>query len=222
MLDNIQDGSATADKGDNHERFDHDAFVNTGILERYVYGLATEQEVAAVENALNLSENVRAALLFTELVAEELAISDAVTPDPIIKPFLMATIDVQDRLRGGEVLNTTPMLSNESKPADFDSWLNRADMRAPEELDDIYAKIISVTAEAMTAIVWIREMAPQEVHHDQYERFLILEGTCNVIVEDKIYPLQPGNYFQIPLHKSHEVIVTSLIPCKVILQRVAA
>lgn len=222
MLNNTPDNSFPTDGGDNHESFDHEAFINTGILESYVYGIASQEEVEAVERALRLSENVRAALLFVELVAEEVAMLDAVAPDPIIKPFLLSTIDVQDRMTAGEVLSPAPLLRDGSLPEDFNDWLKRADMVPPDELEDIFAKIISVTPEAMTAIVWIREMAPQEVHHDQYERFLILEGTCNIVVENDVFPLQPGSYFQIPLHKNHEVIITSSIPCKVILQRVAA
>ena len=73
-----------------------------------------------------------------------------------------------------------------------------------------------------TAIVWIKEYAPQEVHDHEFEKFLVVEGSCNIIVEDKIHTLIPGDYFAIPLHKKHLVEVTSIIPCKVILQRIAA
>jgi mannose-6-phosphate isomerase-like protein (cupin superfamily) len=65
-------------------------------------------------------------------------------------------------------------------------------------------------------------MAPQELHHDEHEKFLIVEGSCTISVEDKSYDLVAGDFLQIPLHKKHHVTVTSSIPCKVILQRAAA
>ena len=222
MLNNMSDNFSSRDGGSNDESFDHENFLSTGILERYVYGEASEEECSAVHAALKSSAQVRASLLFVELVAEEMALLDAVEPDPIIKPFLFSTIDVTDRIKGGEVLSEAPLLNAQSTPADFDIWLNRADMVPPAELDDVFAKIISITRAAMTAIVWIKTLAPQEVHHDQYERFLILEGSCDIHMEGKVYPLKAGSFFQIPLHVGHEVIITSEIPCKAILQRVAA
>ena len=88
--------------------------------------------------------------------------------------------------------------------------------------EEVFAKIIGYTPEAITAIVWLKDYAPHEVHDNEYERFLIVEGTCDIIVEDEVNQLVPGDYFAIPLHKKHLVKVTSSIPCKVILQRVAA
>jgi quercetin dioxygenase-like cupin family protein len=113
------------------------------------------------------------------------------------------------------------MLHEKSTIIDFDEWLNRTDM-VPKSSTDLFAKIIGYSAKATTAIVWIKDYAPQEVHDHEYEKFLIVEGTCNIIVGEEVHALIAGDYFSIPLHKSHLVQVTSTIPCKVILQRVAA
>ena len=69
---------------------------------------------------------------------------------------------------------------------------------------------------------WLKDYAPQEVHDDEHEKFLIIEGTCDIIVGNEINQLVAGDYFAIPLHKNHIIKVTSSQPCKVILQRVAA
>jgi mannose-6-phosphate isomerase-like protein (cupin superfamily) len=65
-------------------------------------------------------------------------------------------------------------------------------------------------------------MAPDEIHDNEYEKFLIVEGECDITVGTNVHHLTPGNYFSIPLHATHSVKVTSKTPCKVILQRVAA
>ncbi|MDB5012510.1 MAG: hypothetical protein JWQ25_712 [Daejeonella sp.] len=101
-------------------------------------------------------------------------------------------------------------------------WLNRKDMLLPDDAADVYAKIIGNVPDVITAIVWLKDLAPQEAHHTEYERFLIVEGSCEINIANEIYSLSVGDFLEIPLFKHHHVIVTSEMPCKIILQRVAA
>ena len=134
----------------------------------------------------------------------------------------MATIDYTERLKSGESPSFPPVLNENSKIEDYHEWLSREDMIAASEFEEIYAKIIGYTPKVTSAIVWIKNMTPEEVHNDEHEKFLIVEGTCDITVGEKIHQLKAGDYFAIPLHENHQVKVTSAIPCKVILQRVAA
>ena len=127
-----------------------------------------------------------------------------------------------ERMEKGEEASFPPVLNETTTINDFKPWLSRDDMFLPGDAGDIYAKIIGAPSGMITAIVWIKEDSPKEVHHDEHERFLIIEGTCDIHVEDEIHQLIPGDFFEIPLHKNHIVKVTSTIPCKVILQRQAA
>ncbi|MBC7688849.1 MAG: cupin domain-containing protein, partial [Aquabacterium sp.] len=88
--------------------------------------------------------------------------------------------------------------------------------------ENIEAKIIGYTPQAITAIVWIKDFAPQEVHDDEFEKFLIVEGSCTITVGQEVTELFPGDFFAIPLYKKHVVKVTSAVACKIILQRIAA
>lgn len=196
--------------------------ISSGLLELYVLGDISEEDALIVEDMARVHEEIRYEIEQISLAMETYAMDHAVEPDPIVKPFLLATIDYMDRLQAGEVVVAPPLLNEHSTKADFEPWLNRKDMTAPDELENIYAKILNYTEAVITAIVWIRTLAPHETHDREYEKFLILEGTCNIIVEDEVYGLVPGNFFTIPLHKNHQVQVTSAVPCKVILQRVAA
>jgi mannose-6-phosphate isomerase-like protein (cupin superfamily) len=144
-------------------------------------------------------------------------------PHGAVKPMILATLDFVKRMENGESPSHPPLLTANSKKQDFAQWLDRSDFENPEEIEEIYGKIISMNAETGgTLVVWIKHMAPEEVHHAEYEKFLILEGTCDIVVSGKVHSLVPGDFFQIPLFEDHEVIVTSEIPCKVILQRTAA
>jgi quercetin dioxygenase-like cupin family protein len=68
----------------------------------------------------------------------------------------------------------------------------------------------------------LKEGAPPEIHTDEHEKFLVVEGSCNFTIGTDVHALQSGDYLSIPLHVHHEAKVTSDIPCKIILQRVKA
>lgn len=196
--------------------------INSGILEAYLLGLTNAQETLEIKKMAEVSPDIQEAINRISANIEEIAMSNAVAPDPIIRPMLMATIDYIERMQNGEQSTFPPILHEGSRTADYNEWLHKDGMVLPGDFNDVYARIIGYTPEVMTAIVWIKEVAPQEMHDNEYERFLIVEGTCNITIGDEVHKLVEGDFLQIPLHKKHHVQVTSNIPCKVILQRVAA
>jgi mannose-6-phosphate isomerase-like protein (cupin superfamily) len=197
-------------------------YLQSGIIESYVLGMATSEESKEVENLAMSHYEVREAIRLFGEALEQQALGYAIVPDPTIKPLLMATIDFIGRMEKGEAPSFPPDLNESSKINDYAEWLNRPDFVLPSYITDVHARIISHTLKVTTAIVWIKEMAPQETHHDEYEKFLIVEGTCDITIEGNVQHLQSGDFLGIPLYKSHTVKVTSDIPCKVILQRFAA
>lgn len=196
-------------------------YIESGILEQYVLGCTSQAESTEVHLMAATDPAIRLEIKAIGEALEAYAMEHAVEPNPVIKPFLLATIDYTERLKGGEPATMPPVLNKNSVIEDYAPWLNRSDLLVPDD-DDIFAKIIGYTPEAVTAIVWIKEYAPHEVHDHEFEKFLIVEGTCDIVVGDEVHALVPGDYFAIPLHKNHLVKVTSTIPCKVILQRIAA
>jgi len=202
---------------------EYEEFIASGILELYVLELTSKEDNAEVRRMLALyPEQINQEIQEICNVHEGIANANYIKPDPIIKPFLLAKIDYMDRMMAGELPAEPLELTPDSKITDYYEWLNRPDLVLPIDAGDVFAKLIGVTARIISAIVWIKVIAPQEVHDNEYERFLIVEGTCDIGVGENIYSLKSGDFFQIPLHESHTVTVTSLIPCKVILQRVAA
>ena len=197
-------------------------FINSGILEVYVLGQATGEEAIEVEQMCEMYEEVRQELEDISLALERHAESMAIEPDPMIEPFLMARIDFMERLKNGETPSFPPLLHKGSKITEYAPWLSREDMQLTAPLDKVLARIIGYTPQCTTAIVWLELGAPPETHTDEYEQFLIVEGTCDITVGDDVHQMKSGDVLIIPLHVSHNVRVTSSIPCKIILQRVAA
>ena len=197
-------------------------YLQSGLIESYVLGLATAEESKEAESLASVYPAVREAIDGFSKTLEQHALANAVAPDPTIKPMLMATIDFIARMEKGERQSEAPELNENSNISDFADWLNRPDFVLPSYVTDVYARIINHTPQATTAVVWIKEMSPAEIHHDEYEKFLIVEGTCDITIEQTIHHLKSGDFLAIPLFANHTVKVTSDIPCKAILQRVAA
>ncbi len=197
-------------------------FINSGILESYILGLSSAEETTEVLTMMAAHIEVREAVTSLELMLESYAQQQAQVVDPVVKSFLMAKINYMERLGGGEPPAAPPQLHIGSKLADYDEWLNRTDLMPEPDCDDMEARIISATESMLTAIVWLKKGSPPEMHTDELESFLIVEGTCNIVVDGTDNHLKPGDYFAIPLHVWHEVIVTSEETCRVILQRAAA
>ena len=199
-----------------------DKYINSGILEMYVLGMTSLEETKEVNEMATLHEQVRNEI---EEISKTLQISSAnidKKPNPSIKPFILAVIDYTERLKAGEEPTSPPLLNSDSKIVDFKEWINREDMVLPDDFEDMYAKIIGFTPQATTAIAWIKKMTPFEIHHNELERFLIIEGSCDISIGEEVYHMVAGDFIAIPLYVGHSLEVTSDIPCKVILQRVAA
>lgn len=197
-------------------------YLDSGIVQLYILGYASEDECREFESLMKVHPEIAAAFDKQQQVLADVADEMKVTPHPNLKPLILATFDYISRLDEGEALSLPPVLNENSTIEDFQLWIDREDMVAPEDFEDVHAKIIAATPEMTCAMVWIKNMAPEEVHTNEYEKFLILEGSCTIVVGTEENKLVAGDYFAIPLFEDHKVIVTSKEPCVVILQRIAA
>ncbi len=198
-------------------------YIDSGILEMYVLGLTTDEENIEITKQSELNIEIAQEI---ERITENIihySESKAKEVDVTIKPMVLAMIDYIERIENGEEVTTPPILTEATVISDFSKWLDRKDISLTEDFVDFYAKIIGHNENATTAIVWLNDGAPHETHNKLIEKFFILEGTCDIVTDDGlIHSFVSGDYFSIPLHMGHFVKVTSAIPCKLILQRIAA
>lgn len=199
------------------------AYIESGVLEMYILDMLTDAERQEVESMAAAYSEVALEIAELREAIETYGKSHAVKPPATVKAFIMATADYSERLQNGEQPGDPPLLSENSTIEDYAPWLDREDISRPEDAEDIYAKIIGYTPSQLTAIVWAKIALPSEVHHDEYEKFLIVEGSCELIVGEVVHKLSAGDFLKIPLHVPHYISkITSNIPCKAILQRTAA
>ncbi len=197
-------------------------YIASGILELYVLGLTSDEESREIElMAAQHSAISREIEAINDSLATY-ALAYATPPSTTVKPLVLATINYLERIQAGETIIEPPILTDRSQLTDYAPWLNRTDMVPPPALNELYLQIICATPTVTTAIAWITDRTEAEVHRDTYEKFLIVEGTCTVTAGEEVHYLVPGDYFAIPLHTPHVVEVTSAVPCKAIVQRIAA
>lgn len=199
-----------------------DELKSSGLLELYVIGDVTETEQLMVEKAVAEYPSLKQDIFEIEKSLETYAQYHAIPVAATAKPMLLTMLDYSERIKQGEVPVSTPNLSPESKVSDFAQWLTKPDFQEPQEYGAMHGKIISADDQKTTMVVWLKFGAPDETHTDEIEKFLVLEGSCNIIIGDQTHSLSSGDYLSIPLHVNHRVEVTSNIPCKVILERAAA
>ena len=197
-------------------------FIDSGILELYVLEQTSSFEQQEVEVMASMHEEVRLEIDEISKALLGYARGHAIEPDPMVLPFLMARIDYMERLKNGEQPSFPPVLNKDSKISDYDEWLNRPDLQLDKPLDQVMIRIIGFTPDVSSAIVWLQHGAPPETHTDELEQFLIVEGTCEIVIGQQVNHMKPGDVLIVPLHQPHYVKVTSDIPCKILLQRVAA
>lgn len=197
-------------------------FIESGILEMYVLGQTTAEENKAVEQMAMIYNEIGNEIDAISIALEQYAQANAIAPNPVIQPFLMAVIDYMDRMKKGEPPSYPPPLHANSQISDYSAWLSRKDLEPAGPVTDVYASIIGQTPELVSAIVWLRKGSPPETHTKELETFLVVEGSCDITIGNATYSLVPGDVLTIPLHTSHWVKVTSDCLCKVVLQRAAA
>lgn len=200
----------------------YESYLQEGVVEAHVFGTATAKQSALLLNATTQFPQLLEDITSCELLLEKYLMANAVPPAQKMKPSIFATLDFIERLKSGESITAPPLITKQSSISDYSYWLNQPEYQPPTNYNEVFAKIISASADQTTAIVWVKDSANAEVHHDVYEHFLIVDGTCDIFVENDKFSLVPGDMFTIPLHKSHVIKVTSTVPCKVIMQRIAA
>ena len=198
------------------------SYLESGIIEAYVLGLSSMEENSELEILAESHPEIQKEMDAFSLSLEMTAAAHAVLPDETIKPMLMAIIDFEARAIAGEKMVKPLELNANSKISDYESWLKRDDMNLPEDAGNLHARIIGLSRKSMLAILWVKDKTPPEVHTNELESFLIVEGTCDVSIDDDVHSLVAGDFITIPLYKTHSLRVTSSTPCKAILQRKAA
>lgn len=191
--------------------------IDNDLIEQYVLGQLDAALSRQVEAAADGDPAVRRTIDELRAGLEHYVRSLEVHPPGGVKERILA------KLTAADVEPAAPPVIHEmSTIADYARWLNAPDMVRPANAEDVFFIPFAQNAQGLSAVVWLVHGSPEETHTDLIEKFLVVEGSCEIHMRGRVFPLAVGDVLSIPLHTPHTVRVTSTVPCKVVLQRIAA
>jgi mannose-6-phosphate isomerase-like protein (cupin superfamily) len=175
-------------------------YINSGILEEYCLDLLNPEQKQEVEKIAQANplvqsnlEKIKTAVIEIRSIPEislPLRVKEK-TWDHLENILLEKTMDPQH----------LPLINFYS---DANQWKMFVKSQLPEKLESSnFLKLLREDGTVMQAIVWTRSDYPEEVHNNEQESILILEGECECLVGNKLIQLKEGDYYEMPLHIPH-------------------
>ena len=162
-------------------------------------------------------ENTEAALIaYAEIHAMQPPLS---MRDKILSKI--QKLDAQERNRQVLNLHKLPILTEQSNWLDWEAAVQN--IEPPADYDNIHLHTLESNDTRELFVAWVKEVVPEEVHHDLLESFVLLEGTCacTIWTEDgttRHVRMQAGDFIEMKIGENHDIYITSLQPVKAILQ----
>ena len=178
--------------------------LENGLIEGYVLGLLAPEETALVEKSISLYPQLR-----TEIQAVEDALQTYLMLDNsrLIKNKLDEKLQFiekeKQKLEKGE-------FNFINKNSDASLWLEKVKPLLPEnQPDPFFISTLRDDNQGELFLIKTFQHVENEVHENEVESFMVLEGTCTCYVGDRVYNLTAGDYLEIPLYTNHDVRISS-------------
>lgn len=191
-------------------------YIANGILELYVLDLLSPNEKLGVERMLKVYPELKQEILAIENALEQYANANAIQPS---KKLENEILEIVENLTIEQDISFTqlPFINQYSN---YLNWMPLVEQVKPVQLiDGIFNKVLQHNNQITQVLVVSEIDIPEEIHEDEHESFLILDGNCECIVNGKSRLMGPGDFMAIPLYDPHDVILKSK-QVTAILQRV--
>jgi mannose-6-phosphate isomerase-like protein (cupin superfamily) len=189
--------------------------INRDITPDYLKQLLSN-ESGDLPSAEELDKTEAALLAYAE--------AHAVAPPLSLKEKILNKIqqlNTETQKRQPFTLENLPILTPESNWLDWEEAVKSIPM--PDEIEDVYLHTLESNDTRELFVAWVKEIVPEEVHHDLLESFILLEGTCECEITDengnvRYVKMREGDYISFKIGETHIINITSAQPAKAILQ----
>ena len=183
--------------------FDISEYIESGVLEEYSLGLLPDSEKNKVDDLCREYPAIR-----TELaeIQQALSLYEAQltsTPPAALETTIWNTLQNINKENHATLLDL-PIIN---KYSDHNNWKRIVKPLVPAVVnkDDTITKVLRHDSGVTQVLMISSTDVPDEVHENEYESFMVLEGECDCHIGDNIITLGPGGFIDIPLHTHHEV-----------------
>ena len=192
-------------------------FIENGTLEQYCLGILTADKMQEVEILRKQYPEIGTEITNIETSLERYASTCTLQPPTDLQGKIWDTLENLEKERHID-LSDLPLISRFSN---HHAWLGVVRPLIPSPVnEERTVHVLRESDNVIQMLVISKTDFEDEVHVDEHESFIILEGECECAIGDDVFNLQAGGYTEIPLHTSHDVRIIS--PYVVaILQRVA-
>ena len=166
--------------------------------------------------ATHLSKTEAALVAFAEL--------HTVQPPLSMRDKIMDNLQNLTLLKNNQqpfTLDNLPLLTPNANFLDWEAAIKG--IEPVEDYEDIYLHLLEDNDYRELNILWVKQIVPEEVHHDVLESFILIEGTCECHIsnekgETRIVKMREGDYIAFKIGEVHDIHITSSQPAKGILQ----
>lgn len=191
-------------------------YISSGVIEDYCLGLLNPEESDRVLQQAALIPEVKSLIEHYEQALLEYATENAFALSKNNKVKILGTL-INIKAEAAASTSDLPLLN---KYSSHDNWLKIVKSVLPEKLEeDMFVHQLRSDNGIEQILIWSKIDYPDEVHDNEEECFIILQGRCRCYVEDEVIELGPGEFFSIPMHKHHDVKVLEG-PVMAVVQRI--
>ena len=181
-------------------------YIDTGVLEQYCLCMLADNEMREVEVVRSQYPKISAEIRNIEASLEQYATPFAQEPPAELQEGIWGTLQNLNKERHID-LTDLPVIN---RFTDHKAWLGVVRPLMPPQLqEDRIVHVLRESDKVIQMLIISKTHFEDEVHVEEHESFIILEGECECTVGDNVFRLRPGGYTEIPLHTSHDVRVLS-------------
>ena len=194
-----------------------DDFIGSGIIKNYCHGCTNGEENKEVLLMASLYPLVRQEINKIKAGLSKKIIADEIIPSPGVKTSLMHRIYTQQSVIHKKFL---PLMNNTKSFDDFNECITANNLQSSREgEDDIQVQELPSTNEIINIAAWVKNVQPQEIHHDMNEYIAVVEGTCDMYFGNNKRSYRKGEIIFVPQHVLHFAVITSVQPMFALVQR---
>ncbi len=187
---------------------DINAYISSGVLERFVLGTVSAEEAEAVQRYAKQYPQIQQELNAIETALQAYGEAHAPAKAPTSKEVLQHITQYEQSL--------PPEITAQSTIGEYATWLNDSSIQPPKDFENLHAHPIGKRPGSSMFILWIRHHELEHEHHDRTEAALVVEGTCIMTLNGVATPYGPGDVAIIPPFSTHAIEVTSSTPMKAV------
>ena len=170
-------------------------FIASGIIETFCLGFSSEEENELVESMAAAHPEVQEEINQVRTSLDSILKSSEIKPAGSVKTAVMNSIYSQQAALQPIFI---PLLNTIADFTTVEASAIANQLQGPtEDFENLYMQELPSTREIINFAVWIKKGHEEEMHTDRNEYIAVLEGSCEMIMNNKRIAYSKGDIISI-------------------------